>query len=84
MRKKTALLSLLALLAAMQSLWAQKISVTGQVTDIFSGSPLPGVAGTGIKTGADIQSLIWTASIPSQFPQTRHWCSLVWECRNRP
>lgn len=83
MRKKTALLSLLALLAAMQSLWAQKISVTGQVTDIFGGSPLPGVAVLE-KTGADIQSLIWTASIPSQFPQTRHWCSLVWECRNRP
>ena len=44
MRKKTILLTLLALLATMLPLSAQKISVTGQVTDIFGNAPLPGVA----------------------------------------
>ncbi len=44
MRKNTILLTLLALLATMLPLSAQKISVTGQVTDIFGNAPLPGVA----------------------------------------
>lgn len=44
MRKKTILLTLLTLLAATLPLSAQKISVTGQVTDIFGNAPLPGVA----------------------------------------
>ena len=76
MRKKTALLSLLALLAAMQSLWAQKISVTGQVTDIFSGSPLPGVAvleknGSGYSV-TDLDGK-YSISVPSD-------ASLVFSC----
>lgn len=41
---KQVLITLLALFSAMQSLSAQKISVTGQVTDIFGNAPLPGVA----------------------------------------
>lgn len=44
MRKKTILLTLLAMFAAMLPMSAQKISVTGQVTDIFGNAPLPGVA----------------------------------------
>ena len=44
MRRKTILLTLLTLLAATLPLSAQKISVTGQVTDIFGNAPLPGVA----------------------------------------
>lgn len=44
MRRKTILLTLLTLLAATLPLPAQKISVTGQVTDIFGNAPLPGVA----------------------------------------
>lgn len=76
MRKKTALLSLLALLAAMQSLWAQKISVTGQVTDIFGGSPLPGVAvleknGSGYSV-TDLDGK-YSISVPSD-------ASLVFSC----
>ena len=44
MRKRQFLLTLLTLFAVMPQLSAQRISVTGQVTDIFGNAPLPGVA----------------------------------------
>jgi TonB-linked SusC/RagA family outer membrane protein len=44
MRTKQVLLTLVTLLTAVQSLYAQRISVTGQVTDILNDAPLPGVA----------------------------------------
>ena len=44
MAKNRVLIALLSLFASMQLLTAQKISVTGQVTDIFGNAPLPGVA----------------------------------------
>lgn len=44
MRIRHVLLTLLALLAAPQILSAQRTSVTGQVTDVLGGAPLPGVA----------------------------------------
>lgn len=60
----------------MQSLWAQKISVTGQVTDIFGGSPLPGVAvleknGSGYSV-TDLDGK-YSISVPSD-------ASLVFSC----
>lgn len=83
MRKKTILLTLLTLLAATLPLSAQKISVTGQVTDIFGNAPLPG-APSSRKTEATIQSLTLTGNIPYPSLLTRHWCSHASECRNRP
>lgn len=76
MRKKRVLLTLLTLLAAMQLLSAQKISVTGQVTDIFGNTPIPGVAvlekgGTGYSI-TDLDGK-YSISVPST-------ASLVFSC----
>ena len=76
MRTKQILLTLVTLFAAVQSLSAQRISVTGQVTDILNNAPLPGVAvlekgGTGYSI-TDLDGK-YSISVPSD-------ATLVFSC----